>query len=244
MGKLHELLAAEPDVKAAAQRALSQVMGRFKSGQSKFVGHIKTYRPLDEEGDTFPDEEQVIATSVHNELDEIRREYGKWIDLAVEKEVTNTTTDANLDFGKEAFALPATALLNLEGKLTKLREVYAAIPTNDPSRRWGWNENTGQYETPPTVNYRTEKVPEALMGSEATEDHPAQIQWFTKDVRVGEWEQTLFSQMIPPATKRAMLRRLDQLIVLVKKARQRANTAETMPVKIADKLFDYIQQDV
>lgn len=246
MGQLHELLAAEPDVKAAAQRALSHTMNLFKSGQSKFVGHIKTYRPLDEDGEMFPDETQAIATTVDAELSELEETFGKWIDIAVQKETTNTIASNKLDMGEMLgeWTLPATALLNLEGKLAKLREIYAAIPTNDASRQWTLNENTGRYVSPATVNYRTEKVPMSMTGYEATEEHPAQVQWFNKDVRIGEWEQRLFSNMIPPTQKRQMLKRIDELIILVKQARQRANQATVLGDGIAKTLFDYIHQDV
>lgn len=244
MGQLHELLAAEPDVKAAAQRALSHATSLFKSGQNKFVGHIKTYRPLDEDGEVFPDEEQAIATTVGAELGEFQEAFGKWIDIAVQKEITNTTAEDELELQEFAISLPATALLNLEGKLAKLREIYAAIPTNDASRQWTLDDNTDRYVSPTTVNYRTEKVPMALVGAEATKEHPAQIQWFHKDVRIGEWEQRLFSNMIPPTQKRLMLKRIDELIILVKQARQRANQATVIGDGIAKILFDYIHQDM
>lgn len=244
MGQLHELLAAEPDVKVAAQRALSSVMNLFQSGQSKFVGHIKTYRPLDEFGETFPDEEQVVATSVSAELGELEREFGKWINLALQKETTNTTTGALLEIGETIVDLPATALLNIESKLAKLREVYTAIPTLDPSRQWRWNGNTGQHETPPVINYKTEKVPLAITGYEATPEHPAQVQWFNKDVRIGEYTQTLFSKAITTTQKNNLLKRLDELIIMVKQARQRANQATVIGDDISKALFDYINQDL
>jgi hypothetical protein len=244
MGQLHELLAAEPDVKAAAQRALSHTINLFKSGQNKFVGHIKTYRPLDEDGEPFPDEEQPIATTVDTELSELEEAFGKWIDIAIQKETTNTVANDALNLGGVLRELPATALLNLEGKLAKLREIYAAIPTNDASRQWELDEDFGVYVSPTIVNYRTEKVPLAIVGHEGSEEHAAQVKWFNKDVRIGEWEQRLFSSMIPVAQKRQMLKRIDELIIKVKQARQRANQATVIGDGIAKTLFDYIHQDV
>lgn len=244
MGQLHELLAAEPDVKAAAGRALKHAMSLFQSGQSKFVGHIKTYRPLDEYGETFPDEEQVVATSVSAELGELEREFGKWINLALQKETTNTTTSAFLNLGEGGINLPATVLLNLEDKLKKLRDVYIVIPTLDPSRQWKWNGNTGKYETPPLINYKTEKVMESIVGVEATPEHPAQVKWFNKDVRIGEYTQTLFSKAITPTQKSNLLKRLDELNIMVKQARQRANQATVIGDDIAKTLFDYINKDM
>lgn len=245
MSKLHELLAAEPDVKAAALNAASFTSEIFKKGKNKFLGHIKQYRPLDEEGQHFPDENQPIAASVSEALDYFASEYGRWIDIAIQKEVTNQTATASLQLSNDGNfrVLPATALLNLESKLVKLREIYAAIPTNDPARTWAWNGDEERYESPEITNYKTEKVPEAMVGYEATPEHPAQVQWFTKDIRVGEWTQVLYSSMIPANGKRLLLGRIDELIIMVKQARQRANTAEVEQIEVAKSLFDYIHQD-
>ena len=46
--------------------------------------------------------------------------------------------------------------------------------------------------------------------------------------------------MISPAEKSAILGRLDKLTRAVKKARQKANTAEVTKVTIGEELFKYI----
>ena len=56
MGKLHELLAVEPDLKAAATRTVNEVIALFKEGADRLVGQIRVYHPLEEGGDVFADE--------------------------------------------------------------------------------------------------------------------------------------------------------------------------------------------
>lgn len=242
MGKLHELLAVEGDLKAEAQRTINRVKGLFTSGQGKFVGKIRVYQPLQEDGEQFADEVTELAARVQGELEAVSKTYGKWVDAAVQKELSNTAAFADVEIDGRALLarLSATALLNLESKLGELRKVYAEIPTNDPSERWRWDEQNGQYVSEPRITYKTKKVPRSFIAHEATKEHPAQVQVWQEDERVGTWKTTIFSGMLTPADKQARLERLDNLARAVKKARQRANDAEAADRKIAETLFKYI----
>ena len=245
MGKLHELLAADPELKAEAQRAVSRVKQIFTDGKAQLVAQVRTYQPLQEGGETFPDEVTIMATSVSSELDIFKSSFGRWMDAAAQKEITNVSTSADVFIDGELLieGVPAPALLNLEGKLKELRQVYAAIPTNDPALRWNWDDQNECWTSVPRETHRTKKVPRTHVAYDATPEHPAQTETYHEDVRVGAWTTTFQSGCITPRQKRELLARIDVLATAVKKARQRANDVEHSEVHIAETLFDFIHRE-
>jgi len=243
MGKLHELLAVEGDLKGQAQRDLHRALSLFTDGKGKLVGSLRSYQPLQEGGEDFADEVTLLASTVEAELDQVSSAFGRWMDAAVQKETTNRDTAADIVVDGVTIVenLPAPALLNLESKLAEIRKVYAAIPTNDPAERWEWAEQLGCWLSRPRTTYKTKKVPRAHVAYEATAEHPAQVQVFNEDVRVGEWTTVIESGMLTPQDKRRLLARLDVLARAVKQARQRANDIDAVNVEVAQKLFAFIR---
>lgn len=242
MGKLHELLAVEPSLRAQAQRAVNKARSIFTDGKERLVGRIRTYQPIDEEGESFADEVEMLVTTVSDELAEFETAFSAWLDAAVQKEVTNqeTCADVMIDGKVVIKDLPATALLNLESKLVEMRQIYAAVPVNDPAQQWNWNDDLGCYVSRPRVTYRTRKVPKSHVLYDATSEHPAQVEMFTEDVRVGTWTMVIHSGAFTPQEKRERLDRIDTLLRAVKAARQRANNVDVKPVRVAEIVFKYI----
>lgn len=242
MGKIHELLAVEGDLKAEAQRTLNRVKGLFDSGQGKFIGKIRKYRPLEEDGEAFADEVTELAVTVPNEIGAFCAAYGRWMDAAVQKEVSNRSTSADVVVDGQVLIadLPAPALLNLESKLGEIRKLYAAIPTNDTTERWTQDDQNNRWVSSPRITYRSRKTPRSFEASAATKEHPAQVTVFQEDVRVGTWEQVVYSGMLSPVDKQARLEHLDQLARAVKQARQRANNTDANNDKVSDTLFGFI----
>lgn len=245
MGKLHELLAVESDLKAAAQRSLSHMRGVFTDGVSRFVGQARKYQPLDETGETFADEVTVLATTVSDELATMRLAFGRWLDASIQKEVTNagTLADVVVDGTVLIEGLPAPALLNLESKLAELRRAYAAIPTNDPAEQWRFDAQLGCYVSALRTTYKTKKTPRSHVAYEATSEHPAQVKIFNEDIRVGTWTTIVHSGGLAPAGKQHLLDRIDVLARAVKTARQRANSIDAEVIRVANVLFDYIHEE-
>lgn len=242
MGKLHELLAVESDLKAEAQRALSQTRGLFTDGVSRLVGQVRKYQPLEEDGEFFVDEVANLATTAVAEIDSLQLPFGRWLDAAIQKEVTNQNTVADVVIDGVALLenLPATALLNLESKLAELRRAYAAIPTNDPTEHWEWDEQLGHYVSNPRVTYKAKKLPKSHVLYEATKEHPAQVEMFTEDVRVGAWTTVVHSGALTPVEKRQLLERIDVLARAVKQARQRANNIDADSAIVSKTIFEFI----
>jgi hypothetical protein len=242
MGKLHEVLAVEADLRATAQRTFQRLISLFSEGRSRLVGQSRKYQPLEESGEPHEDEITAMGTTVERELDLLQQDYSAWIDAAMQKEVTNQSTNADVVIGDRVLleGLPATALLNLEGKLAELRRIYSSIPTYDPTERWEWDEQVEGYMSAPRITYRTKKVLKNHVKAEATKEHPAQVEVFTEDVREGTWTTVIQSGMLAPSEKREMLSRLDKLIRAVKQARQRANDVDAEDIHVGKVLFDFI----
>ena len=241
MKKLHELLSIEPDLRTEAQKISGEV--RETLADSKRVhGMIRTFRPLDEDEDPLPDERVEMLTTVRGELIRFNVSMAKFIDSAVSKEVTNTVASATLQLGESAFELPATALLNLENRLAEIRKVYAAIPTLDPAEVWNYDEDLEVYVADTRIAYKTRKVPKTHVSYEATKEHPAQVEIYHEDIRVGEREQIMHSGAMTLARKRVLLGRIDDMLKEVKQARQRANDIEVKEVQIAARVFEVINK--
>lgn len=246
MAKLHELLAVEADLKGGAQRSLNQILALFKDGTARLIGSTKSYKPLYEDGDDFADDVVNLATTVPDELTAFHEAYGAWMDVAFQKEVTNQKARADVIIDDKIVLknVPATALLNLEAKLAEVRRVYVAIPTNDPAEEWTYNEQTGQWESPVRTTYRTKKERRAVILYEATPEHPAQVEAFNEDVRVGSWTSVIRTGMLSPSEKKRQLNRLDTLLRAVKQARQRANDIDAETRLVGELLFGYISGQV
>lgn len=243
MGKLHELLAVEGDLRAKAEAALSEIKAKFVAN-GVFIGQNRTYKPLVDGGEPMPDESKRLPSTVDFELQVLSDAMAAFMDASLQKEATNliATTDLVLDSCQlklEGFS--ATMLLNLEGKLTQLRAVLQAIPTNDEAEDWTWDPQRLAYVAKERITYRTAKTQRPLVLYPATTEHPAQVQMVVQDERVGEWKTIVISGMMEPARKRAIIARNDYLLAEVKKARQRANDIEIVKGSNMSKiLLDFI----
>lgn len=241
MGKLHELLAVEGDLKSQTQRDLIEIKGLFQDGTGKFLGQISSHQPASENDEQLPPKITVVATTVDEQLVRLGKSFTKWIDVSVTKEITNQVAVAILELNGKKLELPATALLNLENKLLELRTIYRAIPTNDVTTPWKYDADNGYFVSdPPETRRSTKKVMRSFVAYEATKEHPAQVQVFNEDALSGHYTITKQSGMITPKDKQARLERLENLLQAVKQARQRANNIEISDFHIGKKLFSYI----
>lgn len=246
MGKLHELLAVEPDLRSAYDQARARLISTFQGKSQWFNGQMRRYAPLAEEGEPFPDETEDITERVKEQLLSLVRSAMQYFDAVLQKERTNQAAVANLIVDGDVLVegVPATVLLGLETKLRQVREVYREIPTLDPAERWELDGGLGVYRTGEKLTYRTKKLPRRFVKYEATAEHPAQVDVFTEDMRVGSWTTTRFSAMLPMTDKVELLKRCDDLIQAVKQARQRANDIEVRYEWIGQKLMDHINRSI
>jgi hypothetical protein len=150
------------------------------------------------------------------------------------------TADVVVDGKIIASELPITYLLFLEKQLTDILSVINKLPIMDEADEWTYDENRGCYVTEPTVSNRTKKVPRILVKAEATDKHPAQVEVYHEDVKIGEWSATKLSSAIPADKKKAMVARVVALQDAVKVAREKANSTEIEQKKVGENILKYI----
>ena len=245
MGKLHALLAVEPDKKGTAEKILAETINTFTKKADHFAGQLRQYAPVND-GDTelFDDEKKAMVTTVKDKLKYTEQALVELVDVIYQKEETNTQARSDLvlpDGTVLASNVPATVLLNMENRFKAIRLMYQEIPTLSPDEEWALDptlDNT--YKSKSKVTYKTKKVTTPLVLYPATDRHPAQVKEVVEDVRQGTWTTTKWSGMLSPSDKSELLTRVDTLIQAVKCARVCANDQEAATCKIGQRLFDYI----
>jgi len=243
--QLHELIAVEPDLKSRANQDRATYQGVLNHPQN-FIGEVRVYRPLEEGGETFPDEVTNITELTEDVVENFNESYGSWLDVTVQKEITNAHALADVVVDGEVIFknLPAPALLNLEARLSEIKEFYKSLPVLDLTETWTYDSNTNVWLSAPRKTFRAKKLYRNHVKAEATKEHPAQVEVYTEDVRVGEWTKIVRSSAITSSEKKEILHRIDDLALAVKRARQRANTVLAETPKIAAPLFEYINGKV
>lgn len=69
MGKLHMLLAIEPDKKGAAEKILAETINTFNKKQDHFTGQLRQYATVnDGDIERFDDEKKAMVTTVREKL--------------------------------------------------------------------------------------------------------------------------------------------------------------------------------
>lgn len=243
--KLHELLAVMADTTNAAQAVMAETLTTFSKKPDHFKGQTRNANFFDasREGENTTDTKEVVTT-VHAKLDHTLKIVARHYDALLQLEDGNSRAKADLTIdGTVVFKdAPATFLLGMENRLKSLRDVFAAIPTLEPSIKWEADIATGSsvYTAPPAVSFKTEKTLKSKVLYDATKEHPAQIQQWNEDVPVARIETSHVSGMVTPLAKSGMLGRIDNVISEVKKARQRANSVEVANQRVAKDIFEYI----
>lgn len=249
MGQLHELLAVQKDLANKAVAITHETIATFQKKTDHLDGMLKVYQPNEEDGDAIPPESKQIVTTVAKKIAHTMESAIPSIDAEISKEETNASgkISVELKVGDITFGnLSVISLLALEKQLTSLRNLYKSIPTLDPTRIWSQDEKEekGVYKTEVETKYRTSKIQEPLVLVPATENHPAQVQLVSKDVRVGTYETVYTSGRLTPRQKSDLLSRIDALIVSVKKAKAKANQTEALDIKIGERIFNFINGEI
>lgn len=248
MGRLHELLAVEGDLQGVAKKVIDETINTFTKKVEHFRGHVKTLSMFDEtrnelEGGVV--ERKELVTTVCDKLKYMFDNVSPYYDAVLQKEQTNQKAKADLvvngvTLGKD---LPATFLLGLETKLKSIRSAIESIPTLQPGISWESDDvsGTGVYKTKhPVTTYKTEKTIQHKVMYEATKEHPAQLQAWNEDVKIGRYETDNVSGMLTVSEKSMRLKRIDELIRCVKKARQAANNVDIEKASIGKNISNYI----
>jgi hypothetical protein len=241
MTKLYELLPVESDLRKESAEELKRVVALF-AAPGQLIGQNISYHKLMESEPDLSSEASEMATTVESELEDLWKVFGGFLDVTIQKENANVSTQADVMVDGQKFleGLTAPALLNLEGRLEELRKAYEAVPTLDPSEHWNWDSNLNCFVSDVRGQFRTKKLLRNHVLAEATKEHPAQVQVYQEDVPSYKIEKQIFSGMFTMSEKNERLERLKKLQSAVKQARQRANDIEIRPEKLSGKIADYI----
>lgn len=228
MAKLHELLATETSLKGQSQKAMTDISNTFSSKRHLFEEKLVTFQSNVEGEPVRVEGQSSLQSTVGTELDWLSGFLNKSLDAgyAISEANTMARADVVLEDGSVILkAIPATALLDLEKRLSEIQAVAKQIPTLDPAK--GFKVDPSRpgkvYVANEVSKTRTKKITKPLTMYEATKEHPAQVQLVSEDVPVGTIVEREWSGLITPAEKSSILDRIEQLKRAVKQARSRAN---------------------
>ena len=245
---MHEVLAVFPAVKGAATKIAAETAKVFQGKHEHFEALHRAYEPFKEgEEHAEPDEVAEMATTVGEKLSHLAEIFGPAIDAGFQIDTTNMVATGTIEVdGLKLEGVPATFLMQLDKRLNELRGVYQAIPTLDPKFQWGdaADRGAGVFKANDEVRYRTEKQFVHKVVVEPTENHPAQIDKWAEDKRIGKYVTQRWSGRISVRQKYEVLKRIDTLQKAVKRALSEANSIEHSDGTIADKLFAFINGDI
>lgn len=247
MGKLHELLAVEADRKKASERLVQESIKTFKK-ENLFSGAVKRTEMFDEDEQKVPDEVLKLETTVDENLQYSLEALVKYWDTVAQKDSSNmlATSDVIVDGKTILKDVPATTLLGMEKKINELRNLYNAIPTLPPGINWvsdTTHEKADVYRNAnDLVTFKTMKDTEYRTVAEPTKEHPAQVAQLNVTKNIGKFITTKWSGMITPYEKARRITNIERILSAIKKARQRANSAKTMDIKIGKAIMDFINE--
>lgn len=248
MGKMHELLAVEGNLSGLFTKVIKEAFVTFGKKPDHFQEHHKELKMFDDTREfeqAAAEEHKSMVTTVDDKLTYVWKHVTNYVDLLYQKEMTNREASADLVIDGTVIEkdVPATFLLTIEQKMTKFRDLCEVIPTLAPGTVWELDKDRGEgiYKAKhPEVNRKTEKTVGYNVVYDATPDHPAQVVDYSVDVHVGDFTTYRWSGMLSPAEKSELLSRIDKVIMAAKRARMKANSADSVDVKVGKKLADFI----
>ena len=238
---LNQIVAVLNGKKTQSQKQLTEVY-KLLSKPALFDGISRTYQPLDEEGETQPPEKKNIQLNAKKAITDARASLLDLFDVTATQEWGNCQAKADVVVDGQVVLeqVPITYLLFLEKQLTDLHTFVNEIPVLDPAEVWTWDQNADCYASEPSISNRTRKVPRSHILYEATEKHPAQVEMYHEDVKVGEWRTIKFSGALAAQERNEVIQRIRQLQEAVKFARESANSLEVEQIKVGNKVFDFV----
>lgn len=241
MAKLNQILAIEKTEKTQLHKHISALHHATQKPQL-VNGHHKVFHPKEEDGETFPDDKQVVQHRYIEAIEQVTDYMAKLMDVTATKDFANV--HAKADVVVDGVTLipdaPVSYLLFLEKELQDLYTFVEKIVELDPAETWTHDDNLGLYRSEPVKTQRTAKRIRPIVKYDATEHHPAQTELITEDVVIGHWTTTKYSGAIPRPQKKAILQRISTVIKAVKFAREQANGVEAERQHVGRAILNYI----
>lgn len=247
--KLNQVIAVEKGLKS---RVYAETTEMHKRNQKVdlFNGMTRTYQPIEESGETLPNEVKSVQYSADTVISRFKTILTELFDIVYAKDCANTQASASITTQDRVILedVPATYLLFLEKQIVDIREFISKLPDLDTSETWKKSDQDGLYYTEPTSTHRTKKTQKALVLYPATPEHPAQTQLITEDILAGYWRTIHISGGISKKDKEKILERIDTLAKAIKYARESANetiiSPEVESISPGKELLNYIFKDI
>ena len=244
-GKLHQLLAVEPDLEGKYKRVCEETKKTFGKA-AMFTGSHRTLSMFEEGVDaTDPDTHQSMTTTVRDRMEYTGASISAYFDALFQKEATNQNAKADLvvDGTVIGEGLPATFLLALESRLKYVRSVYEGLPTLQAGIEWTPSVDKGEgiWEMKhPEEKLKTKLTVQHQVLVPPTDHHRAEIEKWEEQIPIGKFVRQVWCSMLTSAEKQDVLSRIDKLIQAVKQARQKANAEEVVSGAVGQSIVDFI----
>ena len=242
MPKLCQVNALVSGRKGEVEKAVTEIY-KVVQKPELFTGRERVYRPHDEvNGEKLPRESQKIQFTVAGLIAQAAAKWTELWDLTLTQDSANQTTKADIAVdGKVVMTnVPVTNLLFLEKQVNDVETFVSKLPTPDTGEDWEHDASVGYLRSRSAESLRTKKEPTHYEKAPATKEHPAQVEFFHRDVPVGTWTTTLFSGAIRADEKAAMLVRVKKLKDAIKMAREQANLIDAEVKKSGEALLGYV----
>ena len=241
MAKLNQIIAIEKGTKSRTLAELTEAHHALQK-PALLAGLARTYKPKDDEGETFPPESTRVQVKAEEIVSRTVETLTKLFDVTATKDWANGVAKASVTVDGNVILkdVPVTYLLFLEKQLVDFHTFVKKLPVLDPSETWIRDASADCYATEPSQTVKTKKIPRNHVKAEATEKHPAQVDVYHEDVVVGYWKTIKFSGALPAARQNDLLERVERLQEAVKFAREEANAAEAKDVKVGERVFKFL----
>lgn len=206
-------------------------------------GQLRTYEPADDEGERLPGESAKVQIRVEEDiLPALQQAMARMFDLQFTQDGANASARADVVVNGVVLIrdAPVTYLMWLEKTLFNLRTFVVKLPTLDPADNWTWDPNLGVHRSDKVQTARSKKVPRNHVKAEATDRHPAQVEIWHEDVRVGTWTTEKLSGAVPAGLIQLLDDRVAKLIDAVRVARTEANQLTVTDERASAAVFGFL----
>ena len=257
--RLSQIVGAEVAINAEQTKTLSEIHLR-SGGKEKetakpelFSGLSKTYTPKGTEGEDaieFPPQHVPVRAVAADLITEAFEVWQRGLNITATKDYGNMAAKADVKVNGTMVlgGVPVHFLLFLEKKiLNDFRTLIAKMPVLDPSFEWEEVDGAaGTYKTEPVTKLKTRKAQRAVVkyphqfSDDGKTAIPAQTEIITEDIVQGHYDEVRLSGAMTRDRKQEILRRINELLVAVKEAREEANSIRVDDVDVGRKLAEFV----
>lgn len=164
MGKLNQINAVLTGRKEQVKKEQTGLYHLVQKPEL-FSGFVKTYSPLDEEGDRYPSEKKVVQHKVSDVIKKFTQFTSDLFDLTATQDAANCKAKADIvvDSITVAKDVPVTTLIFLEKQLVDVETFVSKLPTLSEDAEWTYDQNVDLNVTDVEERRSTKKLRECLL---------------------------------------------------------------------------------